>query len=63
MDFTKERLSELICKHAERENVLHDLMEIMLENLMVSELPAYWLYCAIRRKSANVLRARYTPKA
>ena len=26
-----EQLSELICKHSEKENGLHDLMEIMLE--------------------------------
>ena len=37
MEFTKEQLSELICKHTEKENGLHDLMEIMLESLMVSE--------------------------
>ena len=35
MDFTKEQLSELICKHTEKENGLQDLMEIMLESLMV----------------------------
>lgn len=35
MDLTKEQLSELICKHSERENGLHDLMEIILESLMV----------------------------
>ena len=35
MDFTKEQLSELICKHSEKENGLHDLMEIMLESLMI----------------------------
>lgn len=31
MDFTKEQLSELICKHTEKENGLQDLIEIMLE--------------------------------
>lgn len=41
MDFTKEQLSELICKHSEKENGLHDLMEIMLESLMVSERREY----------------------
>ena len=35
--FTKEQLSEVMCKHAEKENGLHDLMEIMLESLMVAE--------------------------
>ena len=35
MEFTKEQLSlsELICKHTEKENRLQDLMEIMLEIL------------------------------
>ena len=41
MEFTKEQLSELICKHTEKENGLQDLMEIMLENLMVSERREY----------------------
>ena len=41
MEFTKEQLSELICKHTERENGLQDLMEIMLESLMVSERREY----------------------
>ena len=26
-----------MCKHAEKENGLHDLLEIMLESLMVAE--------------------------
>lgn len=30
MDLTKEQLSELIFEHSERENGLHELMEIML---------------------------------
>ena len=41
MDFTKEQLSELICKHTEKENGLQDLIEIMLESLMVSERREY----------------------
>lgn len=41
MDFTKEQLSELICKHTEKENGLQDLMEIMIESLMVSERREY----------------------
>ena len=32
---TKEQISALMCKHAEKENVLQDLMEIMLESMMV----------------------------
>ena len=35
--FTKEQLSEVMCKHAEKENGLHDLLEIILESLMVAE--------------------------
>ena len=41
MTFTKEQLSELMCKHAERENGLHDLMEIMPESLMLAERSTY----------------------
>lgn len=37
MDFTKEQISELMCKHAERENGLHDLFEMMLTSMMVAE--------------------------
>lgn len=35
MHFTKVQISELIHKHAEKGNGLHDLMEIMLESMMV----------------------------
>ena len=35
--FTQEQLSEVMCKHAAKENGLHDLLEIMLESLMVAE--------------------------
>ncbi|WP_298074348.1 hypothetical protein [uncultured Bacteroides sp.] len=41
MDLTKEQLSELICKHSERENGIQYLMEIMLESLMVSKRREY----------------------
>ena len=34
MVLTKEQLSELICKHSERENGLQDLLEILLESMM-----------------------------
>ena len=37
MYFTKVQISELMRKHAEKENGLHDLMEIMLESMMVAE--------------------------
>ncbi len=33
MVLTKEHLSEFMYKHAEKENGLHDLIEIMLESL------------------------------
>lgn len=41
MIFTKKQQSELICKYSEKENGLHDLIEIMLESLMVSERREY----------------------
>lgn len=41
MVLTKEQLSELICKHSERENSLQDLLEILLESMMVSERREY----------------------
>ena len=37
----KEQLSEVLCKHAERENGLQDLMEIMIESMMVAERREY----------------------
>lgn len=41
MDFIKEQLFEVLCKHAERENGLQDLMEIMIESMMVAERREY----------------------
>ena len=37
MHFTKVQISELMRKHAAKENGLHDLMEIMLESMMVAK--------------------------
>ena len=37
MDLTKLQHSELICKYATKEKVIHDLMEIMIESMMVAE--------------------------
>ena len=37
MLLSKEQLSSVIAKHSERENGLHDLMEIMFESMMVAE--------------------------
>ena len=48
MMLTKEQLSELICKHSERENGLQDLLEILLESMMVSERREY-----LRENSAS----------
>ena len=41
MDLAKEQLSEVICKHSERENGLQDLMEIMIESMMMAERREY----------------------
>ena len=37
MLLTKEQISEQMCKHAQKKNGLHDLMEIMLESMMIAE--------------------------
>ena len=37
MDFIKVQISDPMRKHTEKENDLHDLTEIMLENMMVAE--------------------------
>ena len=37
MLLTKEQISEQMCKHAQKKNGLHDLMEIMLESMLVAE--------------------------
>jgi len=41
MDLTKEQLSEVICKHTQREKGLQDLMKIMLERMMMTERREY----------------------
>lgn len=41
MDFTKEQLSEVLCKHAERENGLQDVLEIIIESMIVAERREY----------------------
>ena len=56
MDLTKEQLSELICKHSERENGLHDLLEIMLESIMVSERREYLREEGLRGTKGNGYR-------
>ena len=37
MNFTKEQISELMRKHAQKKNGLHDILEIMIESMMVAE--------------------------
>lgn len=37
IEFTKEQLSQLMSKHSERKNGLHDLLEILLESMMLAE--------------------------
>jgi len=41
MLLTKEQLSSVMAKHIERENGLHELMELMLESMMLSERREY----------------------
>ena len=40
--FTKELLSEVMCKHAEKENGLHDLLEIMFLRIAFILFPDIW---------------------
>lgn len=42
LSFTKEQLSAVMCKYAEKENVLHDILEIMLERISFADNP----YCS-----------------
>ena len=67
MDFTKEQLSEVLCKHAERENGLQDLMEIMIGSMMVAKKEhclaqrvLYVEYPMVAGKSATTLRIHYS---
>lgn len=57
--FTKEQLSEVMCKHAEKENGLHDLLEIMLESLMVAERSEF-LSKQVDRNKGNGFRFGHT---
>ena len=57
--FTKEQLSEVMCKHAEKENGLHDLLEIMLESLMVAERSEF-LSEQVDRNKGNGYRFGHT---
>ena len=56
MEFTKEELSELMCKHTEKENCLQDQMEIMLESLMVSERREYLREESLSENKSNGFR-------
>ncbi|NLN99051.1 MAG: hypothetical protein GX125_02105 [Bacteroidales bacterium] len=52
--FTKEQLSAVMCKHAEKENGLHDLLEIMLESLMVADRDEFFREWEGRNKGNGV---------
>lgn len=60
MDFTKEQLSEVLCKHAERENGLQDLMEIMIESMMVAERREYLREDGLPGDKGNGFRKGHT---
>ena len=60
MDLTKEQLSELICKHSERENGLQDLLEIMLESMMLSERREYLREDCLPGDKGNDFRLGHT---
>ena len=60
MDFTKEQLSEVLCKHAERENGLQDLMEIMIESMMVAERREYLRADGLPGDKGNGFRMGHT---
>lgn len=60
MDFTKEQLSELICKHSEKENGLQDLMEIMIESMMVTERREYLHEDGLPGDKGNGFRVGHT---
>ena len=60
MDFTKEQLSEVLCKHAERENGLQDLMEIRSESMMVAERREYLREEGLTGDKGNGFRMGHT---
>ena len=57
--FTKEQLSAVMCNHAEKENSLHDILEIMLESLMIAERGEF-LSEQTDRNKGNVFRLGHT---
>ena len=59
MEFTKEQISELMCKHAERERCLHDIFEMMLESMMVAERGEF-LRAAVDGNKGNGYRLGHT---
>ena len=54
MDLTKLQLSELMCKHAQKGNGLHDLLEIMIESMMVAERGEFLAENRVTRVTATV---------
>ena len=55
-----EQLSEVLCKHAERENGLQDLMEIMIESMMVAERREYLREDGLPGDKGNGFRIGHT---
>ena len=60
MYFTKEQLSEVLCKHAERENGIQDLLEIMIESMLVAERSEYLREDALPGNKRNGYRMGHT---
>ena len=63
MHFTKVQISELMRKHAEKENGLHDLMEIMLESMMVAERSEFLREKSLKQGQRFIVRAMPMTKA
>ena len=56
MDFTKEQLSEVLCKHAERENGLQDLTQEQFGDIFTTYTANY---CSERNNRLLTLTALY----
>ena len=55
-----EQLSEVLCKHAERENGLQDLVEIMIDSMMVAERREYLREDGLPGDKGNGFRMGHT---
>lgn len=61
MKFTKEQISELMCKHAQKENGLQDLMEIIYDlSQLCSGDTGHDLYHQLDRKAQQRFPSCYT---